>query len=165
MVKNSNIWPVNKLAQKYCSANTHHESWTIIEDCLINYGRMIYVKEDHIYEVPSCYNSCSLKRDSHNKTVTESTSVLRASVGEILNQSRSIAKRLVECVPTCHWTIAVISCDQVKLWRTSCVCEASFRPNAIRSQCVSMNRNCMYHMLIVQFHAGHWYLPHTYMLT
>ena len=47
VVKNSNISPVNKLAQKYCSANTHHESWTIIEDCLINHGRMIYVK-DHI---------------------------------------------------------------------------------------------------------------------
>ena len=94
---------------------------------------MIYVKEDHIYEVPSCYNSCALKRDSRNKTVTESTSVLSASVGKILNQSRSIAKRLVECIPPCHGIIAVISC----------VCEASFRPIAIRSQGVSMEKNCL----------------------
>ena len=43
---------------------------------------MIYVKEDHIYEVPGCYNPCSLKRDNHNKLFAKLTSVLSASVGE-----------------------------------------------------------------------------------
>ena len=103
---------------------------------------------DKEYIKPGLYaiNPCSRKRDSHNnKTIHQIDYCTICSVGEILNKSRSIAKRLVECMPPYHWTIAVISCDQVTLWRTSCVCEASFRPNAIRSQRVSMN-NCMYTM-------------------
>ena len=77
---------------------------------------MIYVKEDHIYEVPSCYTPCSLKRDSHNnKLFAESFTILSAVLVKILNQSRSIAKRLVECIPPCHGIIAVISCDQMRL--------------------------------------------------
>ena len=52
------------------------------------------------------------------------------SIVEILNQSRSIAKELVECMPSClgQSRISAIreNCDG-----TSCVCEASIRPIAI----------------------------------
>ena len=30
------------------SGKTHHERWTVVEDCLVNYGRVISVKKNHI---------------------------------------------------------------------------------------------------------------------
>ena len=30
------------------SGKTHHERWTVVEDYLVNHGRVIYVKKNHI---------------------------------------------------------------------------------------------------------------------
>ena len=30
------------------SGKTHHERWTVVEDCLVNHGQVLYVKESHI---------------------------------------------------------------------------------------------------------------------
>ena len=49
---------------------------------------------------------------------------------EIRNQSRSIAKGLVECMPSCLGQ-SRISAVRENIDGISCVCEASFRPNAI----------------------------------
>ena len=71
------------------------------------------------------------------KRFTELTSVLSASIVEILNQSKSITKRLVECMPSCLGQL-IISAIRENCDGTSCVVKCQFDPPLIRSQYVSM---------------------------
>ena len=97
---------------------TQYTTWTLDNlRRLLNKPRSNYLHKRRSYlRSPSCYTPCSLKRDSHsNKAVRRIVYYTIWSIVEILNQSRSIAKRLVECMLLCLWTIGN-KCDQEKLW-------------------------------------------------
>ena len=36
------------------SGKTHHERWTVVEDCFVNHGKVIYVKRVIFEEFPDC---------------------------------------------------------------------------------------------------------------
>ena len=74
-------------------------------------------EESYLRIFQAVNNHRSLKSVGHNRQVIRTKGTLAGLEKLIIyrNQVRSIAKRLVECMPQSYWTTAVISCNQRKL--------------------------------------------------
>ena len=123
---------------------------------------MTYVKEDHIYEVQVVIIIVHWSVTVTTKLFAESFTILSAVLGKILNQSRSIAKRLIKFIPLCHGIIAVISCDQWSCDGQVAFVKRRFDPSLFQSQCVSMEKNCLHTMTSCLIHAVHWLATYLY---